>query len=345
MIGFARYRVKERKMNKNYSRNRSQHKLKGMVTPEKARHHAEVLANSVRNKYRHLARRFRKANIECFRLYDWDSKEIRIVVDWYAGHLVVAEYERRQTGEEYLPQMARAAAGALNVPMEKVYIRKRHTNVEAGLRYGKLSSKGERLVVREGDLRFLVNLSDYLDTGLFSDHRRTREIIRELAVGKDFLNLFAYTGAFTCAAALGKARSTVTVDRSQTYLNWAEENLELNGLSGKGHKLVQADVMRYLSRAEKEGQRFDLAFVDPPSFYKEQSKGIDFDINRDHPELIRKVFKLMRPGSDVFFSTNHQRFEPRFEELTVKKIIPLTPKTIPEDYRNRRIHQCWRICL
>jgi 23S rRNA (cytosine1962-C5)-methyltransferase len=297
----------------------------------------------VRNKYRHIKKRFRKARIECFRLYDWDSPEIRIVVDWYAGHLVVAEYERLQTGPEYLPQMAEAAALALNVPMENVHIRKRHTKVEEGPRYSKLASLDKRMEVTEGDLKFLVNLTDFLDTGLFSDHRQTRNIIRKMAEGKDFLNLFAYTGAFTCAAALGNARSTVTVDRSQTYINWAKDNLELNELWSDRHELVQTDAMKYLARADREGMKFDLAFVDPPSFYKDQVEGVDFDINRDHPKLINKVLKIMRPGSDILFSTNHQRFEPSFDDLNVKEIIPLTPKTIPEDYRNRNIHHCWQI--
>jgi 23S rRNA G2069 N7-methylase RlmK/C1962 C5-methylase RlmI len=164
-----------------------------------------------------------------------------------------------------------------------------------------------------------------------------------MAEGKDFLNLFAYTGAFTCAAVFGNARSTVTVDRSQTYINWAKDNLDLNGLWSDRHKLVQADVMEYLTLADKDDQRFDLVFVDPPSFYKDQIAGVDFDINRDHPDLINKVLKVMRPDSDILFSTNHQRFEPRFDDLKVKEIIPLTPKTIPEDYRNRNIHHCWQI--
>ena len=305
--------------------------------------HAEMLSNSVRNKYRHIKKRFRKAGTECFRLYDWDSPEIRIVVDWYAGHLVVSEYERLQTGPEYLPQMAEAAASALNVPMENVHIRKRHTKVADGPRYSKIASSDKRIEVKEGDLKFLVNLTDFLDTGLFSDHRETRRIIRKMAEGKDFLNLFAYTGAFTCAAALGNARSTVTVDRSETYVNWVKDNLELNGLWNDRHKLVQSDVLKYLARADKNGKKFDLAFVDPPSFFKEGSTGVNFDINRDHPDLINMVLKIMRPDSDVIFSTNHQMFEPRFEDLKVKEIISLTPKTIPEDYRNRNIHRCWQM--
>jgi len=319
--------------------------LKGVVTPEKASYHAEMLANSVRNKYRHLAKRFRRANIECFRLYDWDSPEIRIVVDWYAGHLVVAEYERLQTGPEYLPQMAQAAAAALNVPMENVYIKKRHTKVAEGDRYGKLASEGKFIEVREGDLKFLVNLTDFLDTGLFSDHRLTRGLIRKMAEGKDFLNLFSYTGSFTCAAALGNVRSSVTVDRSLTYTNWAGKNLELNGLSNDRHKLVQSDAMEYLAKAHKNKQRFDLAFIDPPSFYNDEVEGVSFDINRDQLGLLNKVLPLMRPGADVFFSTNHQRFEPQFYGLEVKDIVDITAKTVPEDYRNRTIHRCWRMAV
>ncbi len=335
-------RVNIYKYKSNSNENNKPLGLKGEVTAEKALQHAEMLSNSVRKKYKHLAKRFRKANMECFRLYDWDSKEIRIVVDWYAGNLVVAEYERLQTGMGYLPQMAQAVANALNVPMENVHIKKRHTNTE-GLRYSKLADQGKLLEVKEGDLKFLVNLTDFLDTGLFSDHRQTRKLICKMSEGKDFLNLFAYTGAFTCVAALGHARSTVTVDRSQTYINWAKDNLKLNKLWSDRHKLVQSDVMEYLAKAEKDNKRFDLAFVDPPSFYGEQSTGASFDINRDHPELINKVLKVMRPGSDIFFSTNHQRFEPSFDSLKVKEIIKLTPKSIPEDYRNRDIHQCWHI--
>ena len=317
--------------------------LKGVVTPEKALYHARILSNSLKKNYRHFSRRYRKAGIECFRLYDWDTSEVRIVVDWYAGHIVVAEYERLQTGAEYLPQMAEAAALALNVSMDKVHMRRRHTKLKEGPRYSKIADKDERMEVRERDLKFLVNLTDFLDTGLYSDHRETRNIIRKMADGKDFLNLFAYTGAFTCAAALGNARSTVTVDRSLTYINWVKDNLELNGLWDDKHKLVQSDVMKYLERVHKEGKKFDLAFVDPPSFFKEEMTGRDFDINRDHPQLLNSVLKLMKPGGDILFSTNHQRFTPRYDELKVKEIISLTPKTIPEDYRNRNIHHCWHI--
>lgn len=353
-----------------------QSRPKHFVTPEKTKHHAEILANRVRNRFRHLSRRFKREGVDCFRLYDWDIPEVRAVVDWYAGHLVVAEYVRWQTGPEWLPQMAKAVAEALGVPPERTHTRRRRTNTKEGPRYGKIDFKKERFKVRERDLCFWVNLDDFLDTGLFSDHRDTRVIVRKLAEGKDFLNLYAYTGAFTCAAALGGARTTVSVDRSLNYINWAKDNLELNGLRPRGslregpqHTLVQSDVHKFLAQARRERRRFTLAFVDPPSFFsarggplpvrqagasggKDRGMGTAFDINRDHPELLRNVLKVMAPGSTVFFSTNHQRFEPRFEGLNVKDLVEITPGTIPEDYRNRRlpgwqagVHRCWQMIV
>jgi 23S rRNA G2069 N7-methylase RlmK/C1962 C5-methylase RlmI len=317
--------------------------LKGFVTPEKEAAQARVFANSLINRFRHFSKKYRRQNIDVFRLYDWDSPDIRLVVDWYSGYIVVAEYERKQTLPEYLPRMAKAAALALSVPEEKVFIKRRHTNTEDGPRYTKIESRNEKFTVNERDLKFWVNLSDFLDTGLYSDHRDTRVIISKLSAGKDFLNLFAYTGAFTCAAALGRAKTTVTVDRSKTYIDWAKDNLVLNGIKGPEHVLLQSDVARFLSAAHRDGKKFDLAFVDPPSFYNDEREQEAFDVNLDHPALLEQALRLMRPGGDLFFSTNHQRFEPKFEGLAVKEIIKLTPKTIPEDYRNKNVHNCWRM--
>ncbi len=256
---------------------------KGFVTPEKTKYHAQILANRIRKRFHHLSRRFKREGIECFRLYDWDIKEVRAVVDWYAGHVVVAEYVRLQTGPDWLPQMAAAVAAALELPLNRVHLRRRQTNTEEGPRYQRTSknlsfpnalktfggdsfginSKGKRFKVRERNLRFWVNLDDFLDTGLFSDHRDTRVMIEKLARGKDFLNLFSYTGSFTCAAAAGRAKSTVTVDRSENYLNWAKDNLKLNGLEGPQHSFVQSDAGKFLERTFREKHRFNLAFVDP----------------------------------------------------------------------------------
>lgn len=319
--------------------------MKNFVTPEKAKNHAEIFSNRVRKRYQHLRKRFARQKIDCFRLYDWDIPEVRAVVDWYAGHLVVGEYVRLQTGPEWLPMMAEAVGKVLNVPPERIHVKRRRTKIEDGPRYEKMDSQGTRFVVQERDLKFWINLDDFLDTGLYSDHRDTRVMIRELAKGQKFLNLFAYTGAFTCAAALGGAASTVTVDRSSTHIQWAQDNLELNGLSGKQHTFVQSDVGKFLLKAFRDVQRFNLAFVDPPSFFQDKIRGKSFDINRDHPRLIKDVLRVMSKGGTVFFSTNHQRFEPKLDGLPVKTLAELTPKTIPEDYRNRGIHRCWRMSV
>jgi 23S rRNA G2069 N7-methylase RlmK/C1962 C5-methylase RlmI len=164
-----------------------------------------------------------------------------------------------------------------------------------------------------------------------------------MAKGKDFLNLFSYTGSFTCAAALGDARSTVTVDRSGTYLDWARDNLKLNNLFGPQHTMARSDATFFLAKAFRERQRFTLAFVDPPSFFHDKKRDKAMDVNEAHPQLLRDVLKVMVPGSTVFFSCNHQRFEPNLEGLPVKELVEITPKTIPEDYRNKKIHRCWRM--
>lgn len=314
-----------------------------IITPEKTKHHAEILSNRVRTRFRHLSRKFKKQGIDCFRLYDWDIPEVRAVVDWYAGHLVVAEYERLQTGPQWLPQMAAAVGEALGVTPDKIHTKRRHTGTEGKPRYHKLGSQNKRFVAQERNLKFWINPDDFLDTGLYSDHRDTRVMVGKLAEGKNFLNLFAYTGAFTCAAAAGGAKATVTVDRSDVYLKWAQDNMALNGLSGPRHTFVQSDVNKFLARAQRENMRFNLAFIDPPSFFQNEREKVSFDINEDHPALIQNALKIMTPGSTVFFSTNHQRFRPRLIDLKVKDLSELTPATIPEDYRNRFIHRCWRM--
>lgn len=329
----------------NRQNSKKTYELRGLVTAEKAKYQAEILANRVRKRFRHLSKRFKRQGIDCFRLYDWDIKEVRAVVDWYAGHAVIAEYVRMQTGPEWLPQMAKAAAEALGLPPERVHFKRRQTKTKDGPRYKRMGHRGERFAVHERDLRFWVNLDDFLDTGLYSDHRDTRVIMRDLAAGKDFLNLYAYTGAFTCAAAAGGAKTIVTVDRSATYLEWAKDNLELNGLAGPQYSFTQSDVQKFLKQAYHERKRWTLAFVDPPSFFNDLTKGVSFDINRDHPALLQAVLKVMMPGSLVFFSTNHQRFEPSLNNLPVIDLAEITSLTIPEDYRNRQVHRLWRMTV
>jgi 23S rRNA (cytosine1962-C5)-methyltransferase len=314
-------------------------------TEKRFHHQAEMLANRVKKRFKHLRKRFARQQIDVFRLYDWDIPEIRAVVDWYGGHLVVGEYTRRQSVPEWLPMMGAAVGEALAVPGEKVHLKARRAGKQDGRRYRRLDHTDRKVVMRERDLRFLVNPYDYVDTGLFADHRDTRQMVRGLAAGKDFLNLYCYTGAFTCYAAKGGARSSVSVDRSETAIQWARENLALNDLSAPAHRLVQKHTFDYLRSAGRQGAAFDLAVVDPPSFSTSRARGHSFDIVRDHPRLLKLVVALMRPGGLILFSTNHQQFRPAMDELAVKEIEEITDRTLPEDYRTTRrvIHRCWRI--
>jgi 23S rRNA (cytosine1962-C5)-methyltransferase len=308
-----------------------------------AARHAEMLANRVRKAFARLHPRFERRGIGAFRLYDRDIPEVRALVDWYEGHLVVAEYIRSQTAAipGYLDALARGAASALDVPAGQVHVRRRRTRPASGARYGRLDASGRRLEVREGDLRFLVNLDDYLDTGLFPDHRETRARIRRESRGRRFLNLFGYTGTFTCAAAAGGAAGSTTVDRSATYLRWARDNLRLNRFDGPQHELFDEDVVPFLARASRAGRTWNICLLDPPSF----STGGDappLDVQRDHRELIERTLEVLAPDGVLYFATNHQRFEPRLGGMRAA-VEEITGETVPEDYRNRAVHRCWRI--
>ena len=308
---------------------------------------AQMLANRVKKRFKHLSRKFARQHIEVFRLYDWDIPEIRAVVDWYGGHLVVGEYMRRQSVPEWLPMMGQAVAEALHVPMAKLHLKQRRAGKQAGRRYERIDHTDKKIVLAERDLKFLVNPYDFVDTGLFSDHRDTRLMIREMAAGKDFLNLYCYTAAFTCYAAKGGSRSSVSVDRSESTIGWARDNLILNGIDLAVNRLVHAHAFDFLERIIATQQRFDLAVVDPPSYSSTKTRNIAFDVARDHPRLLEKVVAVLRPGATLFFSTNHQSFEPRMDGLRGANIREITAQTIPEDYRHKRktIHRCWRITL
>lgn len=314
---------------------------------EKHRLQADMLANRVKKRYRYFKKRYQKFHLDVFRLYDWDIPEIRAVVDWYGGHLVVGEYLRLQSTPEWLPLMGQAVAQALEVPMENLHLKIRKAGLQEGRRYERIRHTNEKIAMAERDLKFYINLNDYVDTGLFSDHRDTRMRVREQAAGKRFLNLYCYTGSFTCYAARGGASLTVSVDRSETAIQWTKDNLELNGLSAPEHILIQKDTLDFLASPGPACRDFDLAVVDPPSYSTTKTKDVHFDVAADHPKMLNRVFALMKKGGRVYFSTNHQNFELKTRDLAVTDIKDITDLTIPEDYRNKnkRIHQCWEITV
>ena len=230
----------------------------------------------------------------------------------------------------------------LAVPRERAYLRTRRKQ-KGGAQYTKLAERGEFTVVGEGGLELLVNFTDYLDTGLFLDHRPTRARIRELAAGKSFLNLFAYTGTASVFAAAGGARSTTTVDLSNTYLDWARRNLDRNGFDDASrHRLLQEDVLAWLEQPPRE--RFDLIFLDPPTVSRSKRMAKELDLQRDHVELIRSTLLRLERGGLLVFSNNFRKFRLDEQGLADLEVVDVTQATIPNDFaRSPRIHQCFEI--
>jgi 23S rRNA (guanine2445-N2)-methyltransferase / 23S rRNA (guanine2069-N7)-methyltransferase len=312
----------------------------------KAREQAEIFRSRLAKRARHLRRLPTRQGITCYRIYERDIPEVPLVVDRYEDCLHIAEFERphdRTPAEhgDWLDLMQRTAGEVLDVPQANIFL-KRHTRQRGDSQYERVATRERTLVAHEGGLQFEVNLSDYLDTGLFLDHRITRGMVRQLAAGKRFLNLFAYTGAFTVYAAAGGAESTTTVDLSASYLEWAGRNLALNGLAGPQHALVRDDSVEFLDGCGRR-PRFDLAVIDPPTF--SNSKRLDhfWDIQRDHAALVSRVLELLTPGGTLFFSTNFRRFKLADEEIRGATVVEISRQTVPPDFRNRRIHRCWRI--
>ncbi|MCC6624244.1 MAG: class I SAM-dependent methyltransferase [Deltaproteobacteria bacterium] len=307
-----------------------------------------MLGNRLRKTMRHLGKWARRDGVTCLRLYDADIPEIPLAVDRYEDHAHVAVYLGKTPPEAaWLDAMRRAVAATLEIPQAHVHMKDRAPQRQSGDddQYGKLGESGRRLVVSEGGLAFLVNLDDYVDTGLFLDHRPMRAMVRAEARDKDVLNLFAYTGAFTVYAAAGGARSTTTVDMSQTYLSWAADNLAQNGIaSGPGtpHALVRADVLAWLD--EPVTARWDLVVVDPPTFSNSKRMRGTWDVQRDHAWLLGRVMARVSPGGVVYFSSNLRRFKPTPEAFVdCLRVEEISHLTVPPDFRDKKIHRAWRL--
>ncbi|MFP4052985.1 MAG: bifunctional 23S rRNA (guanine(2069)-N(7))-methyltransferase RlmK/23S rRNA (guanine(2445)-N(2))-methyltransferase RlmL [Phycisphaerae bacterium] len=316
---------------------------------DKARQQADAFGNRLAKTARHL-RKWPRRGITCFRLYDRDIPEVPLAVDRYEDALHIAEYSRPHDRTparhaDWLDLMADRAAEVLEVDPAKVFLKTRRR--QKGLsQYERVNDVGHEKVVQEGGLRFRVNLSDYLDTGLFLDHRLTRGMFRDDARGKRVLNLFCYTGGFTVYAADGGAAETVSVDLSNTYLDWAAENLRLNGLADDRHRLERADAMGFVEGLD-ERELFDLAIVDPPTFSNSKATEQDWDVQAGHAELLTRLERHMSPGGVIYFSTNFRRFKLERETLEAAglEVRNITRQTIPEDFRNQRIHSCWRLTV
>ena len=311
---------------------------------------AEMFANRVRKNVRKLRTWVRKQDISCYRLYDADMPEYAVAVDWYDGHIHVAEYAPPKDIDEAsairrLDEVLTALPVALGLPTRTEIAVKRRRRQQGKSQYERMDQRGEKLEVHEGKARLLVNLHDYLDTGLFLDHRPLRLRIAAEAAGKHFLNLFCYTGVASLHAALGGAVTTTSVDLSNTYLNWFNENLALNGLSDRQHRAERADCMQWLDEChEKHQKTYDLILLDPPSFSNSKATEETFDVQRDHAALVERTMKVLSPQGVLYFSNNRKKFRIAEDLKERFEIADISAATIPEDFERRRdIHQCWQI--
>ena len=309
------------------------------------RSQAELFASRLRKRARHLRRWPTKRGIRCFRLYERDIPEIPLVVDRYEDHLHIVEFERphdRDLAEhaEWLEEMARTAGETLEVPPEHVHLKSRFRQ-RGQQQHEKVNQTQQELIVHESGLQFLVNLEDYTDTGLFLDHREARKWIRERSRGKQVLNLFAYTGAFSVFAADGGAEQVTTVDWSNTYVDWAQRNFRLNDFSDAAkYRFVRSDAREFL--VANDASEFDLIICDPPTFSNSKRTDNVWDVQRDHVDLINLMLARLTKHGEIFFSTNFRRIRFAADQVlgTSREI---TKQTLPEEYRNRRIHRSWII--
>ena len=316
------------------------------VAPVELSEGAEMFANRLRKNLRKLSPWLKRSNISCYRLYDADMPEYAVAIDLYQGHVHVAEYAppKQVDAESANRRFEEVLAGVRDVfglsPQADIAIKRRQRQ-RGKDQYDKFAQKGERFEVQEGAAKVLVNLHDYLDTGLFLDHRPLRLRIADEARGKHFLNLYCYTGVATLHAALGGAHTSTSVDLSNTYLNWFRENLALNGLSDRQHRAVRADCLSWLGECDRE---FDLILLDPPSFSNSKSTDASFDVARDQLPLIDATMAVLARKGVLYFSNNKRGFALDPDIMARYHVEDISKATIPADFKRRaKIHQCWKI--
>ncbi|POZ62849.1 class I SAM-dependent methyltransferase [Chromobacterium alticapitis] len=308
---------------------------------------ASAFANRLAKNYKHYAKWARRQGLDAWRVYDKDVPQFPFAVDIYGSRVHLQEYDTgwEMGDDEYrawIDAVVAAIEQVIGIPAAAVTLKNRRRQKGVS-QYEKVGMEGQDFVIDEFGQRFIVNLDQYLDTGLFLDHRNTRKRVREEAADKRFLNLFAYTGSFTVYAGAGGAASSETVDMSNTYQDWSRRNFELNGLDLAKHQLVRADVFQYLEEAVDAGKQFDLIVMDPPTFSNSKKMRDILDVQRDHVWLIDYAMALLAPGGCLYFSNNLRTFQLDERLREDYQIRDISAQSVPEDFRNRKIHQCWRI--
>jgi 23S rRNA (cytosine1962-C5)-methyltransferase len=314
----------------------------------------DMFRNRLVKMFRHISKLAKRQSITCYRVYDHDLPEFPFCIELYEDKAYLAEYKRRHgmTDEEHaawLEDCLPVISEVLEVPDEKIFFRQRQRKAGRQGQYEKLASEQEFFVVKEAGLQFRINLTDYLDTGLFLDHRITRGMVRDEARDKHVLNLFCYTGSFSVYAAAGGAATVSSVDLSKTYLGWAEENMALNLPGGLPQPatgaprcdFIHADVKQYLDTLPAD--HYDLVVMDPPTF-SNSKRMIDFlDIQRDHAGLLNQALRAMKTGGVIYFSTNYRKFQLEQDKINAGSVRDITGATTPFDFQGKLFRWCYRI--
>ncbi len=304
-----------------------------------------MLINRLKKRYKHLAKWARRQNIECFRIYHKDIPEYPLTIDWYNGNVVVWIWEtNKSTQKGFQETIETKICEALNIDLSTIFIKDRRR--QKGLQqYKKIENENFTQIVKEFNLKFEVNLSDYLDTGLFLDHRLTRKMVGEISLNKTMLNLFAYTGAFSVYSAIGGAKTT-TVDMSNTYLTWGKRNFKINNIDTAQHRFIQRDCLAFLQDEIHTNKLYDIIVCDPPTF--SNSKRMNrrfFSVDKDYPELVNGCLKLLKPNGKLFFSNNSTKFKLDIKLINANcQIKEISKQTISEDFKHGGgTHRCWGI--
>lgn len=306
-----------------------------------------MFSNRLTKVFRHLGKQAKRLGVSCYRLYDHDLPEFPFCIEFYDDRLYIAEYKRRhgmsdEEHDEWMEKSLEVIMNILSVSKDNIFLKLRQRKPGRLGQYQKLGAVQNEFIIEENGLKFIVNLSDYLDTGLFLDHRITRQMVREKSKNKKVLNLFAYTGSFSVYAASGGADEIISVDLSKTYLNWAQRNMELNGFTDSSkYNYIHADVKRYLKTIPSG--YFDLIVIDPPTFSNSKRMEDFLDIERDHAELINDCLGTLSPQGLLYFSTNYRKFILNKEHINSSVIKDITKATTPFDFEKGPNRYCWCI--
>ncbi|HTM64814.1 MAG TPA: class I SAM-dependent methyltransferase [Flavipsychrobacter sp.] len=306
-----------------------------------------MFQNRLLKMWKHYSKLAKRQEVACFRFYDHDLPEFPFAIEWYDGAVHAAEYKRRHGMEDteheaWLQACREVIATVLEMPQENIFMKQRQRKAGRQGQYEKFDEQKTERIVPEGGLKFIINLTDYLDTGLFLDHRITRNMVREQSEGKRVLNLFCYTGSFSVYAAHGGARSVTSVDLSKTYINWAKRNMQYNKLyKDDKHEFVHADVMEVIN--DLPANTFDLVVCDPPTFSNSKRMEETFDVQRDHVMLLKKLLKALTVDGKIFFSNNYRDFQIDRDAIPAALVKDITGATTPFDFQGRLNRACFLI--